>query len=93
MQYTSKYESPLGGILLAADDVGLTGLWFDGQKYFALCLDKDNEEKELPIFEEAKCWLDIYFSGKEPNFNIPLHFTGTQFQNEVWKNGQSNLHY
>ena len=29
------YESPLGGVLLAADEIGLTGLWFDGQKYFA----------------------------------------------------------
>ena len=30
MTYTQHYDSPLGGILLAADDVGLTGLWFDG---------------------------------------------------------------
>ena len=37
--YTQHYESPLGGILLAADDTGLTGLWFEGQKYFARTLD------------------------------------------------------
>ncbi len=30
MQYTSRYRSPIGDILLAADDVGLTGLWFEG---------------------------------------------------------------
>ena len=35
MVYTYKYKSPLGNILLAADEVGLTGLWFEGQKYFA----------------------------------------------------------
>ena len=35
MMYTLHYESPLGGILLEADDVGLTGLWFDGEPYFA----------------------------------------------------------
>ena len=52
MQYTSHYCSPIGDILLAADDIGLTGLWFEGQKYFALYLDK------------VKQWLDIYFSGK-----------------------------
>ena len=34
MQYTTTYQSPLGGILLAADDLGLTGLWFEGQKVF-----------------------------------------------------------
>lgn len=85
MQYTSKYESPLGGIILAADETGLTGLWFEGQKYFPLCLDKEYGEKELPIFEQAKKWLDIYFSGNEPDFKLPFHFTGSTFQNEVWE--------
>ena len=48
MQYISHYSSPLGNILLAADETGLTGLWFEGQKYFALYLDKVYKEKELP---------------------------------------------
>lgn len=85
MQYISHYKSPVGGILLAADEIGLTGLWFEGQKYFALYLDKEHEERELPVFETAKRWLDIYFSGREPDFKVPLHFTGTDFQNEVWE--------
>ncbi len=85
MQYTSKYKSPLGEIMIAADELGLTGLWFVGQKYFALYLDKENEEKETPILKDTKKWLDIYFSGKEPNFKLPLHFKGTPFQNEVWE--------
>lgn len=84
MQYISHYHSPIGDILLAADSIGLTGLWFEGQKYYALYLDKEHEEKELPIFADTKRWLDIYFSGKEPDFSVPLHFTGTKFQNEVW---------
>lgn len=85
MQYTTFYESPIGRMLLAADDTGLTGLWFEGQKYFARCLGRETEEKELPVFAEAKRWLDIYFSGKEPDFTPPLHFTGTDFQKEVWE--------
>ena len=85
MQYISHYASTVGNILLAADNTGLTGLWFEGQKYFALSLDKEHEEKEIPLFERVKQWLDIYFSGKEPDFTVPLHFTGTAFQNEVWK--------
>ncbi len=84
MQYISHYQSPIGNILLAADNIGLTGLWFEGQKYFALSLDKEHEEKELPLFVEVKHWLDIYFSGKKPDFTVPLHFTGTAFQKEVW---------
>ena len=85
MQYTTFYESPIGRMLLAADDTGLTGLWFEGQKYFARCLDRETEEKELPVFAEAKRWLDIYFSGKEPDFTPPLHFIGTDFQKDVWE--------
>ena len=85
MQYTTTYHSPLGEILLAADEIGLTGLWFDGEKYYAWNLDENHEEKEVPVFQEAKRWLDIYFSGKEPDFKVPLHFTGTDFQNQVWQ--------
>ena len=32
MTYIQRYQSPLGGMLLAADEVGLTGVWFYGQK-------------------------------------------------------------
>ncbi len=84
MQYMSHYRSPVGEIVLAADEVGLTGLWFVGQKHFGLHLEKDAQEKELPIFTETKRWLDIYFSGKEPKFRVPVHFIGTVFQKEVW---------
>ena len=85
MQYTSRYASPLGSILLAADDIGLVGLWFEGQKYFAHGLAKTHEEKELPLFAKVKRWLDIYFSGQQPQFTVPLHFIGTAFQKEVWE--------
>lgn len=85
MQYVNRYQSPLGGILLAADEAGLTGLWFEGQKYFARSLEGEGEERELPVFAGAKRWLDVYFSGREPNFQLPLHFGGTDFQNEVWE--------
>ena len=49
MHYTSRYQSPLGEILLAADNIGLTGLWFYGQKYFALHLDESHEKKTCPV--------------------------------------------
>ena len=85
MQYTTTYQSPLGEILLAADEIGLTGLWFDGEKYYAWNLDENHEEKEVPVFQEAKRWLDIYFSGREPDFMPPMHMLGTAFQKEVWE--------
>ena len=83
MQYTANYQSPFGNILLAADNLGLTGLWFEGQRYFALHLDEEHEEKEIPIFSMTKNWLGIYFSGREPDFTPPLHIIGSDFHKEV----------
>ena len=34
-QYFQYYDSPLGKILLVATDYGLSGAWFEGQKYYA----------------------------------------------------------
>ncbi len=84
MQYINHYRSPLGGILLAADETGLSGLWFDGAKYYAAGLDPEREEKNTPVLDQAKEWLTVYFSGKEPDFLPPLHMTGTPFQLAVW---------
>lgn len=84
MQYTDKYRSPLGEITLASDGDHLTGLWFDGQKYFAATLSAEHQERELPIFEQAKEWLDSYFMGKIPSFTPPIHLEDTPFRLAVW---------
>lgn len=85
MTFTQQYDSPLGGILLAADEVGLTGLWFDGEKYFADHLPAEHAQEETAILAEAKRWLDIYFSGREPDFLPPLHPVGSDFRQQVWE--------
>lgn len=97
MIYKTHYDSPLGGMLLSADDKGLTGVWFDGQKYYArgqtdsepeagaaIC-NTPCEEELAPLLADAKRWLDIYFAGKEPDFDLPLNPTGTDFQKRVWR--------
>ena len=85
MIYTCKYKSPLGEILLAADEIGLTGLWFEGQKYFANTLPDERISQETEILSEAKKWLDVYFSGEEPNFTPLLHPNGSTFRKAVWQ--------
>ena len=86
MYYICKYGSPLGGITLASDGENLTGLWFDGQKYFADNLPEQYEEQDLPVFAQAKQWLDVYFSGREPDFTPPLSMTGiSPFRRRVWE--------
>jgi len=84
MQYTAHYASPFGPITLASDGTSLVGLWFDGQKYFAATLEDAHKQKSLPVFEEARRWLDIYFSGKEPDFLPPLAPKATPFRKKVW---------
>ena len=84
MVSTCTYLSPLGGILLAADEIGLTGLWFDGDKYFAENLPREHAVQETPILQETKRWLDVYFSGKQPDFMLPLHPVGSPFRQAVW---------
>lgn len=85
MIFTQHYASPLGGILLAADGIGLTGLWFDGQKYFARDLPVERTEQETSVLTEAKRWLDVYFDGREPDFMPPLHPIGSAFRQSVWE--------
>lgn len=85
MEYTNEYISPLGKILLASDGHALTGLWFEGQKYFAAKLERDHEEKDLPVFAQVTEWLALYFNGKNPAFTPPLTLKGTPFQKEVWE--------
>ena len=85
MIYTQHYESPLGGILLAADETGLTGLWFDGEKYYADNLAAEHEARDTQALGAAKRWLDVYFAGKEPDFLPPLHPIGSAFRQEVWQ--------
>ncbi len=85
MIYTTNYTSPIGEILLASDGESLTGLWFEGQKYFGSTLEGETEEKKLTIFALTEKWLDTYFKGEEPDFEVPVAFNGTDFQNTVWK--------
>ena len=85
MDYTHQYLSPLGGITMASDGEYLTGLWFDGQKYFADTLSVQHEEKDLDVFHQTDHWLDIYFSGKEPIYTPPLRMRGSEFRQEVWQ--------
>ena len=76
MDYLNRYISPLGGITLASDGEALTGLWFG--RY------GESREKELPVFDAAKRWLDIYFKGNAPDFTPPLNLRGTVFRKAVW---------
>ncbi len=87
MIYTVKYESDIGELLLASDGENLTGLWFEGQKYYFSTAKNETEEKDdLPIFRQTKSWLDRYFSGERVTpYELKLKPHGSDFRQKVWK--------
>ena len=85
MDYVSFYQSPAGNMMMASSGSALSGLWFSGQKYFAETLHADHKERQLPVFDETKRWLDTYFSGREPDFTPPLDMRATAFRRAVWE--------
>lgn len=85
MVYICKYESPLGTLTAASNGMALTGLWFDGQKYFGTTLSGEQTEQDLPVFAKTRDWLDLYFYGENPDFMPPLALNGSDFKKAVWK--------
>lgn len=85
MKYVSRYHSPLGMLTMESDGEHLTGLWIEGQKYYAAALKGECKEKNIAIFEQTKRWLDIYFHGDIPDFTPPLLLEGSPFRQKVWE--------
>jgi O-6-methylguanine DNA methyltransferase len=87
VRFTSHYSSPAGDVLLASDGESLTGLWFEGQRYYAAGLSADaREENGLGLFAETKAWLDAYFAGRRPSAaELPLAFGASEYRRVVWK--------
>lgn len=87
MIYTAHYMSSLGGITLASDGEALIGLWFDGQKYFADAIKGQpaTDNPSLPVLADTRRWLDIYFTGRQPDFTPKLRMLTTSFRQAVWQ--------
>ena len=85
MAWIYHYASPLGNMTMASDGEALVSLCFDGQRHFSSTLPPDAVEGRLPVFNMTSRWLDLYFSGNEPDFMPPLKMQGTDFRQAVWK--------
>ncbi len=85
MIYKYMYQTPenFSNMIMNSDGENLTGLWFEGSKDSSKHI-IDCEEKDLKIFEETCKWLNIYFSGKNPNFTPKYKIENlTPFRQEV----------
>ncbi len=83
---TCRMESPLGEILLVADQErdALCGLYLDRQKYFPDDTGRWCEAPNLPVLRNAVVQLREYFAGARARFDIALAPAGTPFQRDVW---------
>ena len=85
MTFNCGYKTPKGfsDLWMSSDGEVLTGLWFEGSR------DQprrklDCKEGELPVFRETRRWLDIYFSGRQPDFTPPYRIDNlTPFRRDV----------
>lgn len=89
MYYIADYNTPIGKLILAADDRGeaITGAWFEGQKYFGGTSGHELvDNSSLAVLKDARSWLDRYFGGERPSPDeLPLAPCGSDFRQEVWK--------
>jgi len=87
MFYSTRYQSPLGNIVLASTEKCIVGIWIEGQKCFGATMPENFTERDsLPILLNGKKWLDDYFSGKRPPISsIPLAPIGNAFRQTVWR--------
>lgn len=87
MNYSHRYESPVGPLVLASDGTHIVGLWMEGQKYFGRTVSGTlTPDPGLPVFSTATQWLDDYFAGHNPDVAaLPLAPNGSAFQKAVWR--------
>ena len=81
--YWTMIDSPLGPLLLTADENGIS----------RVVMDADIDEQIAPSsgwiadpsrFAEARRQLEEYFAGQRTEFDLPLNAKGTAFQHDVW---------
>jgi methylated-DNA-[protein]-cysteine S-methyltransferase len=83
--YSTRIDTPLGIVLLAATDRGLAGAWFDRQRHWP---DESGWQRDdrHPVLREAAAQLADYFAGSRDRFDLPLDLShGTAFQQSVWQ--------
>lgn len=72
--YGAVFSSPLGPITVRTQNSSIVSLTFGDLG--------DHECTHLLLEVEAQ--LKAYFAGKLNVFDLPLFYTGTEFQNKVW---------
>jgi methylated-DNA-[protein]-cysteine S-methyltransferase len=73
--------SPVGELLLAAEDGFLTGLYLAAEQHAPPA----GAVRDDPAFAAARGQLEEYFAGERRAFDVPLAPPGTAFQQHAWQ--------
>ena len=83
MMYYTTFHSPAGLLTLYSDGTAITAITMPVWRY------QPNpgsmESDDLPVFQQAKAWLENYYTGSVPQNCPPISAVGTPFQQQVWK--------
>ena len=86
MQLVYMYmESPVGALKLVAHDQALVAVMWDNENHKRVRLSELIENIQHPMLLKVKQQLEQYFAGQRQQFNLPLDFQGTDFQQQVWR--------
>jgi methylated-DNA-[protein]-cysteine S-methyltransferase len=79
-----RFTTPLGEVLATANEHGISGIYFVGQRYEVLIERNWREDRADPVLAECARQLGEYFEGKRREFDLPLAAAGSDFQQRVW---------
>ena len=86
MQLVYMYmESPVRALKLVAHDQALVAVMWDNEDHKRVRLAELIENIQHPLLLKVKQQLEQYFAGQRQQFNLPLDFQGTDFQQQVWR--------
>ncbi|UTO18903.1 methylated-DNA--[protein]-cysteine S-methyltransferase [Acinetobacter sp. Z1] len=86
MQLVYMYmDSPVGALKLVAHDQALVAVMWDNEDHKRVRLSELVEDRQHPMLHQVKQQLEQYFAGQRQQFDLPLDFQGTDFQQQVWQ--------
>ena len=86
MQLVYMYmDSPVGALKLVAHDQALVAVMWDNEDHKRVRLAELIEDRQHPMLLRVKKQLEEYFTGQRQQFDLPLDFQGTDFQQQVWQ--------
>jgi len=83
MKYYWRYKYPIGEFGIAESDGRITYVSLPGDD--GRDIPGEYKLRETPVIKRAAKQLAEYFAGKRKEFDLPLEFTGTEFQKQVWE--------